>query len=380
MTVDKINDLALHNEPIRNELNDAIQRVLDSAWYALGPEVNTFESAFAEFCQVQYCKGVANGTDALEIALRALGVDGKGIDEASEVITVANAGMYSTCAILNVGAKPVYADVEEDSYNISVTCVEELISPKTSAIIATHLYGRMANMKALRKVADKYKIPLLEDCAQAHGAEIDGKKAGSWGDASAFSFYPTKNLGALGDGGAIITNSKEINDKVASLRQYGWSSKYHVRDKGGKNSRLDELQAAILSAKLKHLPQWTKQRQTVAERYSTEITHVDIVNLNNSVVPYVASHVYHLYVIAVKEEAQRESLIKHLKATGIASDIHYPLLDYQQAIFDDCAEMKEIHLANSERIVSTVLTIPCYPELQQDEVTTIIHAINNWNP
>ncbi len=367
MTYRKINDLLLHNQVIASELEEALKRVLHSGWFALGPEVEGFEQNFASYCGTQYCKGVANGTDALEIGLRALGVE-----PGSEVITVANAGMYSSTAILAIGAKPVYADIEPDSFVMDAAHAESLIGPDTAALVVTHLFGRMADMPAFCALAEKHGIPLLEDCAQAHGASLAGhesKKAGSWGDVAAFSFYPTKNLGAIGDGGAIVTSSSEIHERIVRLRQYGWESKYRVVDRGGCNSRLDELQAAVLNVKLQHLDSWTQQRQQIGQTYSETINHVHV-----KTPEAVAGHVYHLYVL---KSEHRDALQAHLKAHEIATDIHYPLLDYQQPVFAGEAISKQ-QLTNSEANVAQILTVPCYPELDDAGLQTVVAAINSW--
>lgn len=365
MTYGKINDLILHNKAIEGELEQALKRVLASGWYALGPEVESFEKNFAAWCGVAHCRGLGNGTDAIELALRSMGV-GPG----SEVIVAANAGMYSGTAIYAIGATPVYADIDPATFCISAAHAATLLGPKTRAIIATHLYGYLCDMPALRQLADQHNIALLEDCAQAHGASLKGKKAGSWGDAAAFSFYPTKNLGALGDGGAVVTNRKDIYDAVSQLRQYGWESKYKVVRSGGCNSRLDEIQAALLNVKLRHLDAWTKKRQVLGKFYSEGIKHAAV-----EVTPYAGEqHVYHLYVLRSKN---RDSLKAHLAAKGIAADIHYPFLDYQQPLFASLPIAKT-RLPHSEQATREILTIPCYPELSLQDAAFVVAAINEW--
>ena len=370
MTYAKINDLILHNHAIAGELETALKRVLASGWYALGPEVESFEKSFAAYCGAHYCRGLANGTDAIEIALKALGVD-----KGSEVITVANAGMYSGTAIYAIGAIPVYADIDLASFTISAAHAESLITSKTRAIIATHLYGRICDMPALRKVADKHNIPLLEDCAQAHGAELQGKRVGAWGDAAAFSFYPTKNLGALGDGGAIVTSSKDTHEKISRLRQYGWESKYKVVDGGGRNSRLDEIQAALLNVKLKHLDTWTATRQRLGTYYGEHIKNSNVIVPEN----VGKQHVYHLYVL---RSPKRDGLKDFLTSKGIAVDIHYPFLDYQQPLFRNeqfaGQAIAKTHLPVSEQATREILTIPCYPELNKQDAAYVVTAINEW--
>lgn len=365
MTYSKINDLNLHNGPLSVELNNAARRVISSGWFALGPEVKVFEQEFAQWVGADHCIGVASGTDALEIGLRALGVD-----KESNVIVAANAGMYSTTAILAIGASPIYADINPDTFCIDPKDVSQKITNETKVIIATHLYGRLCDMEELAKLAKQHGIGLLEDCAQAHGASLNNKKAGSWGDASAFSFYPTKNLGALGDGGAVVTNQKKIIDDAACLRQYGWEGKYKVVKSGGCNSRLDEMQAAFLRVKLSHLDGWTKKRQQLGKYYSSAIAH-----------PHVGSsdfveeeHAYHLYVV---QSSKRDILKTYLQEKGIAVDIHYPLLDYQQPIFSGQSVSQTV-LPVSEEITNKILTIPCYPELSIEDAQFVCDAINQW--
>jgi dTDP-4-amino-4,6-dideoxygalactose transaminase len=365
MTYAKINDLILHNRSIEGELEQALKRVLSSGWYALGPEVDNFEKQFAAWCGAAWCRGLANGTDAIELALRALGVEA-----GSEVIVAANAGMYSGTAIYAIGAIPVYADIDPATFCISANHAATLVTPKTRAIIATHLYGYLSDMPALRKLADQHHIALLEDCAQAHGAVMQGKKAGSWGDAAAFSFYPTKNLGALGDGGAVVTSSQRVYEAVSQLRQYGWESKYKVVRSGGCNSRLDEIQAALLNVKLKHLDTWTAKRQSIGKFYCEHIAHLDV-----ALMPYAGErHVYHLYVLRC---TARDALKAHLALKGVAADIHYPLLDYQQPLFAGRPIAKTC-LPHSEQATREILTIPCYPELTMQDAAFVVEAINSW--
>lgn len=360
-----INDLSRHVQPIQGQLNEAIQRVLSSGWFVLGPEVAAFEREFADYCGVPHCVTVANGTDALELSLRALDI-GTG----KAVLTVANAGMYSTIAILAAGAVPLYAEVCDDTLLIDAGEVERILaSQRVDALIITHLYGLMADMQRLVDIARKHGVPVVEDCAQAHGASQGGRRAGSWGDIACFSFYPTKNLGALGDGGAVVTTQPQLAEKVRRLRQYGWSSKYHAEFPGGRNSRLDEMQAAVLRVMLPLLDQWNSRRREIAARYSRGITHPKIT------VPDVhdASNVAHLYVIRTPA---REGLKRHLDEVGIPCDIHYPIPDYAQAA---CYHVSAgVELSVTSRVCGEVLTLPCFPELTDEEVDLIIGRINSW--
>lgn len=366
MSIDKINDLKLHNGAIAADLHAAAARVIDSGWYAMGPELQQFEQAFARYCGVAHCAGVANGTDALELVLK-----GAGVGPGDEVIIAANAGMYSGTAILAIGAVPVYADIEPDYLLLDVQSAEAAITAKTRAVIVTHLFGQLAPMEPFIALCRNKGLVLIEDCAQAHGAERDGKRAGSWGDAAAFSFFPTKNLGALGDGGAVVTRSDAIAERVKRLRQYGWSTKYTVIDSGARNSRLDELQAALLAVKLQHLDQWNERRRQIAQAYGQGITHPAIRK------PVIAGkdHVGHLYVIRCE---QRDLLKQYLHNHGIASDIHYPVLDYQQPAMQRC--YPGVQLPVSEAACRTILTLPCYPELTLDEVAQVCDCINRWTP
>ncbi|MRR13653.1 DegT/DnrJ/EryC1/StrS family aminotransferase, partial [bacterium] len=256
------NDPARQVRDLRHELGQALDSVVDSGWFIHGRSHQSFEAAFAEYCGVAACVGVANGTDALEIALRAVGC-GPG----TEVVTVANAGGYTTTACLAAGATPVFADVDAETLEMSPRALEQVLSPSTKAVVITHLYGQMAEVEALSALARSRGIAVIEDCAQAHGAVRGDKKAGSFGDLACFSFYPTKNLGALGDGGAIVTDNRELAERCTMLRQYGWAGKYDARIAGGRNSRLDEMQAAVLLVKLPHLDGWNERRRAIAAHY-----------------------------------------------------------------------------------------------------------------
>ncbi|OQA34070.1 MAG: dTDP-3-amino-3,6-dideoxy-alpha-D-galactopyranose transaminase [Betaproteobacteria bacterium ADurb.Bin341] len=364
-TLKAINDLSRHTEPLRAELDGAIKRVLDRGWFVLGPEVTAFEQEFAAYCGASHCVSLASGTDALEMALRALGI-GPG----KTVLTVANAGLYSTIAIFATGATPVYAEILPDKLLIDPTDMKRILdSRKVDAIIVTHLYGLLANMRSILLFAREKGVPVIEDCAQAHGASRQGKKAGSLADIACFSFYPTKNLGALGDGGAVTTSSPELAEAIRQLRQYGWSKKYQASRAGGHNSRLDELQAAILRAKLPLLDTWNARRRDIAKRYNTGIRHPKITTPGTHGEEYVA----HLYVIRT---AEREALKQHLAAANIPCDIHYPIPDFAQPAYS--ALFTGVRLPITTQVCKEVLTLPCFPELGDDEVDTIIAHINAW--
>jgi dTDP-4-amino-4,6-dideoxygalactose transaminase len=360
-----INDLNRHITPIAPAIERSVYRVIASGWFVLGLEVAAFEKEFADYCGVDYCVTLGNGTDALELALRSLN-----IGQNSNVLTVANAGMYSTAAILATGATPVYADIHPDSLLIDVTDAIHLISTqKIDAIVITHLYGLLADVLQLVQLANSKNIPVIEDCAQAHGAVLNGKKAGSFGDIGCFSFYPTKNLGALGDGGAVVTNRNDLAQRVRQLRQYGWESKYYATLAGGRNSRLDEMQAAILRIMLPLLNNWNARRREIASLYSKGICHEKIV----TPIVHGEEYVAHLYVIKTTD---RDSLKQHLSVAGIPSDIHYPIPDYQQPA---CAHLFfEVSKIVTEQQCNQVLTLPCFPEMTDAEVDVIINSINTW--
>jgi dTDP-3-amino-2,3,6-trideoxy-4-keto-D-glucose/dTDP-3-amino-3,4,6-trideoxy-alpha-D-glucose/dTDP-2,6-dideoxy-D-kanosamine transaminase len=360
-----LNDLARHTLNLREPLLAAVTRVCDRGWFILGPELDAFEREFAEYCGVAHAVGVASGTDAIELALRALNVTA-----GDEVIVAANAGMYSTTALRAINAMPVFADVEEDHLNLDPAAVEAAITPKVRALVVTHLYGRMADMRSLRAIADRHGIALIEDCAQAHGARIDGRRAGAWGDAASFSFYPTKNLGALGDGGLVMCRDAAVAARVRRLRQYGWQNKYVAIEGPARNSRLDEIQAAILRAKLPLLEGWNKRRRAIAAAYAA-VAHPALRHPDVSGDDYVA----HLYVV---RSAARDSLKRHLAALNIVSDIHYPLLDTQQPALKGLVAPTPLPV--SEKATQQVLSLPCYPELTDSEVQRVCAALASWNP
>jgi len=360
----KVNDLARHHAPLLEELASAMTEVLSSGWYVLGKKVEAFERAFAEFCGVDHAVGVGNGTDALEIALRALQVG-----PWAEVVTVANAGMYATTAIVAAGATPVFAEVDPVTMTMDAASLERALSPRSKAIVLTHLYGRLADVQTVLGVARERGVPVVEDCAQAHGAALAGRCAGSFGALGCFSFYPTKNLGACGDGGAVVTSDEALAARVRSIRQYGWSEKYRATVSGGRNSRLDELQAAVLLVKLPRLSSWNARRCRIAERYSSEIRHPEIE------VPVIdpGLHVAHLYVVRSPE---RDALREHLKVLEIAAEVHYPVPDHRQPVLSE--RFRGTSLPVTEAQAARVLTLPCYPEMTDAEVSKVIKACNAW--
>jgi dTDP-3-amino-2,3,6-trideoxy-4-keto-D-glucose/dTDP-3-amino-3,4,6-trideoxy-alpha-D-glucose/dTDP-2,6-dideoxy-D-kanosamine transaminase len=360
-----INDLSRHTMVVGADIRRAIERVVGSHWHILGPEVSAFEREFAEYCGATHCVGVASGTDALELAFRALAI-GTG----KRVATVANAGCYTTVALNIVGATPVFVDVEEDSRLMSLECLERLAAAgDVDAVVVTHLFGLMHDMQPIRTLADRANIPVIEDCAQAHGARRDGRMAGSIGDVACFSFYPTKNLGAIGDGGALVTNDPDVASRLRCLRQYGWETKYRIVSPGGRNSRLDELQAAVLRAKLPHLDRWNARRREIAARYSASIKSLRIGCPPVRGEEYVA----HLYVVTCEDPS---GLQRHLAAVGIASEIHYPIPDHLQPFMRENGPRHSLPV--TERLAQRILTLPCFPELRDQEVDYIIHRVNIW--
>lgn len=343
----------------------AIKRVFDRHWYILGEEVRGFEHEFAIYVGVSHCLTLANGTDALEIGLRALGVA-----PGDKVVTVANAGFYSSTAIRAIGALPLYVDIDPETLTMSVSALDTAIQEKPRAIIVTHLYGQIAEIGLLTQLAGEAGIPLVEDCAQAHGARLNGRMVGSFGALGCFSFYPTKNLGAIGDGGAICTNDEALADRVRSLRQYGWGAKYDVALPGGRNSRLDEVQAAVLRLKLPYLDKWNNERRKIAERYNEAFASLSKIIL----LPLGHGYVAHLYVIRLPE---RESFRQFLLKRGIATDVHYPIPDHLQQAYWSVNTASSLSV--TEKSCSQVVSLPCFPGLSTGEIDTIISAVCDWH-
>lgn len=361
----QINNLSAKIAEHRQQINASIDRVMSSGLFVLGPEVTQFEQSFASYLGARHCVSLANGTDAIELGLKAMGV-GTG----DHVATVANAGMYTTTAMLAIGAEPYFMDVDLDTRNATLEEVTRAVKEGVNAVVVTHLYGlAIPEIARIAEYCAQNDVLLLEDCAQAHGAQVNGKMVGTFGDAGSYSFYPTKNLGALGDGGAVVTNDPNIAEKITSLRQYGWTSKYEVQLLGARNSRLDEMQAAILSDFLPHLDNANSRRREIAIRYSSLICQPDIVVPLNDGADYVA----HLYVVRSKK---RDLLREYLRNLNIGSDIHYPIPDHRQPAF--ARRFSKICLENTERLAEEVLTLPCYPEMNNDEVDCVIKAVNGW--
>ena len=363
----KFLDLKAVNEQYRPEIDAAIKRVLDSGWYLLGEEGERFEREFADYCQADHCLGVANGLDALILILmgyRELGL----MSEGDEVIVPANTYIASILAISRAGLKPVLVEPNELTYNLDPTLIEAAITERTKAIMAVHLYGQCADMDPICRIAQKHGLKVIEDAAQAHGATYRGCKAGSLGDAAGFSFYPGKNLGALGDGGAVTTCDSQLADAISALRNYGSHEKYHNKYKG-MNSRLDEIQAAILRVKLAYLDEDAQKRRAVANHYLSGISHLELM------LPYVAgygAHAWHLFVI---RHPKRDALAEHLKSQEIQTMIHYPVPPHRQTAYKELAVQS---FGLTEAIHSQVLSLPMSPCMSLKSVNFVSSAISNF--
>ena len=358
-------DLTKQYESIKSEIDDATASVLKSGWYILGKQVKAFEKEFADYIGVKHAIGVGSGTEAIHIALLALGV-GAG----DEVITVPNTAVATVAAIELTGARAMLVDVRPDTMLLDVDRLERAITPRTKAIIPVHLFGQSADLDPIFKIARARakNIFVLEDCAQAHGATYRGKRVGSMGDIAAFSFYPTKNLGAYGDGGAIVTNNPDLAQRVDLLRQYGWRERY-TSDIKGMNSRLDEMQAAVLRVKLRHLDNWNKARRERAAFYTELVRTVTL--------PCEMSYgeaVYHLYVV---QSPRRDDLIAHLKARGIGTMIQYPHTIHLQPAYTNLG-YRAGSFPVSERLAREIVSLPLYPELSLGDVRGIAQAVNEF--
>ena len=349
---------------LEKELITAFDRVLEASWYIEGKEDKAFEEAFADYCGTKYCIGVGNGLDALILSLKALGI-GSG----DEVIVPSNTYIATALAVTYVGAKPIFVDPDITTFPL---LIEEKITRKTKALMPVHLYGQACKMDSIMSIAHKYNLKVVEDCAQAHGASFNGQKVGSFGDIAGFSFYPGKNLGALGDAGAVVTDNKELADTVRALGNYGSDYKYHHIFKG-QNSRLDELQAAFLSSKLRHLDRMNDNRRMIANMYSAGINNPKVI------LPFVipeCNPVWHIYGIRCSE---RDALERYLNNNGIGTNKHYPIPIHLQACYKDLC-IKKGMLPIAEEISATELSIPMYYGMTNDEVQHVIDTINAFRP
>lgn len=364
----KFLDLKKVNEQYIDELRDAANRVIESGWYVLGEELEKFEKNFSGYTGVKHCIGVANGLDALSLILRAycdLGV----LSPGDEVIVPANTYIATILAISNNELKPVLVEPNSKTMNLDPELIESYITERTKAILTVHLYGQVSQFDKLKEISQKYDLKLIEDCAQAHGAVYDNVKVGALGDAAGFSFYPGKNLGALGDGGAITTSDDDLANHLKVLRNYGSSKKY-INSYRGYNSRLDEIQAAMLSVKLNYIDQDIFKRRSIAVKYLSEIDNPHIT------LPYLESneqHVWHLFVIRVED---REHFSSYMLDNGIQTLVHYPIPPHKQ---DAYKELNGIFLPITEDIHRKVVSIPLYPTMTDEEVSKVIEVINFYS-
>ena len=352
---------------LKAEIDDAVRRVLDSGWYILGPEVEAFEGEFAIYCEAEHAVGVANGLDALHLALRAMDV-GPG----DEVIVPSNTYIATWLAVSHAGATPVPVEPVEETYNLDPLRIEAAITPRTKVILPVHLYGQPADLDPILEIARRRGLRVLEDAAQAHGARYKSRRIGSHGDAVAWSFYPVKNLGALGDGGAVTTNDPEIADRIRVLRNYGSREKY-VNEVQGFNSRLDPLQAAILRVKLRHLEEWNTRRKAIAVQYLEGLAGAGLVL---SQVPSWADPVWHLFVV---RHPRRDTLQRRLAEAGIATLIHYPIPPHKQRAYAG-GGFKADAFPLASRIADEVLSLPMGPHLIADQVAAAIAAVLAADP
>jgi dTDP-4-amino-4,6-dideoxygalactose transaminase len=355
-------NLSRVNLPFKEKFTAAFGEVLDAGWFILGKRVEKFEREFADYSRVDYCAGVASGLDALNLAIRALD-----IPPASEIIVPSNTYIATILSIMQTGHKPVLVEPDIASYNINPSLIESAITPKTRVIMVVHLYGKPCDMDPIMDICRKHNLFLIEDCAQSHGAEYKGKKVGGFGDLAAFSFYPTKNLGCLGDGGAVLTNSKAYSDIIRKLRNYGSEKKYHFSDVGT-NSRLDEIQAAFLSIKLAALDSINIRKRAIAAKY------LDRLN-NNFILPVVDKDFYDVYHIFNIRHSRRDDLQKYLLKNEIKTDVHYPIPPHKQKALSFLSELK---LPVSEEIHNTTLSLPISTCHSDNDIDRVIEVLNNF--
>lgn len=364
-----INIPFLNFEPMHKEIESQVlskfKDVYHRNWFIKGKEVNEFEEEFSNYCNTKYCIGCGNGLDALYLILR-----GYNIGNGDEVIVPSNTYIATALAVTYSGARPIFVEPNLKNYNIDVNLIEKAITKKTKAIIAVHLYGQAADMDEINELAEKYNLKIIEDAAQAHGALYKGKKTGNLGDAAGFSFYPGKNLGALGDAGAVVTNDKDLADKIRAIANYGSGKKYYNVYKGV-NSRLDELQAAFLRIKLKKLEHWNSYRKEIAAKYLKGITNLYI---KIPIELQYTSHVWHLFVIRTKK---RNELQKYLKDKGIDTLIHYPLPMHLQQAYEDLGFEKG-SFPIAEKISNEVLSLPIWYGMEDDEIDYVIEVVNSF--
>jgi len=358
-------DLKRQYEMMKDEINTAIAEVLNNSWFILGKQVEAFEQEFADFCGTKFAVGVGSGTEAIHLALVSLGVH-----SGDEVITVPNTAVFTVSAISFANGEPVFVDIDPQTYTIDPTKIENAITTRTKVILPVHLYGQCADMGRILEIARKYNLKVIEDACQAHGAEYNTKKAGVLGDLGCFSFYPSKNLGAYGDGGMVITDNPELAERLRMLRNGGQEKRYYHKIKGF-NSRLDEIQAAILRVKLKHLNEWNERRRRNAELYNRLITNKEVIK---PVEATYGKHIYHLYVI---RHPERDKLRGYLAENEIGTQIHYPIPIHLQEAYRDLG-LKKGSCQVTERYADEILSLPVYPELTREEIQTVSQIINKF--
>ncbi len=358
-------DLKAEYETLKGEMDRAIQEVLDSGWFILGAQVRAFEQEFAAYCVAECGVGTGNGTDAISLALRACG-----IEPGDEVITVPNTAVFTVLAVSAVGAEPVLVDIDPVTYTMDPAKLEGAITQRTRAVVPVHLYGQSADMDPILEIAHRHGLVVIEDACQAHGAQYKGRRVGTLGNAGCFSFYPTKNLGAYGDGGMVVTNDPQVADRLRLLRNGGQQDRYHHAVKGI-NSRLDELQAAVLRVKLCHLDEWNEVRRARAQEYAGLLEGTGVVTPTEA---DYARHVYHLYVIRSR---QRDALLEHLSGRGIAANIHYPVPVHLQQAYRDLG-LSDGSLPVAESCAREVLSLPMYPGLAAEATSCVAKAIREF--
>ncbi len=372
-------ELKTQYQQIKSEIDAAISEVFEASWFVLGKQGQAFEEEFAAWCGARFCVGCGSGTEAIHLALVAVGVQ-----HGDEVITVPNTAVPTCSAISAAGATPVFVDVNPDTYTMDVAQVESKITPKTKAIVPVHLYGHPVDMDALLEVAQRHSIPVVDDAAQAHGAQVRGRRIGSFGNATAWSFYPSKNLGAYGDSGAVTTNDEALRDQLVRLRNYGEERRYYHPIKGF-NSRLDEIHAAMLRVKLRYLDEWNAARRRIAEFYLSHIVN-PLITLPQE--KSWARHSWHLFVVRCGADFQsadlqagclryRDALRAHLQARGVGSQIHYPIPIHRQQAYADL-NLPEGSLPVAEKLANEVLSLPLYPEMTEEQAAYVCEAVNEF--
>lgn len=362
----KFVDLSRQHNPIRAEIDQAIKNVINTSAFIMGKPLEDFEKEFAAYCQTKYCLGVGNGGDALRFAVLALG-----IKKGDEIITVANTFTATVDVIVQAGAIPILVDCDE-YFNIDVSQIEKKITKNTKALIPVHLYGQSANMDEIMGLAKNYNLYVIEDVAQATGADFKGKKVGGFGDIGCLSFYPAKNLGAMGDGGAIVTNNGEVVRQVTMLRNYGMLEKYYEKIIGF-NSRLDTIQAAILSVKLKYLDKWNQERRAAAAIYNKLLAGVVETPKEHK----MGKHIYHLYVVKVESQKVRDELQVYLAERGISTVLHYPVPVHLQEAYKFLGH-KEGDFPRSEENSKTIISLPMFPGIMEKEIKEVVKAIREF--